>query len=588
MARNSSDINSRENLPLLRSSSSHPFFDSPIGSFKGPNSLQNFANSFTRAQSFAASRIDNDIHRSRSFFHSDEGAGNSAIDDEYIDPDLMAPSSRGKRLSQAINDMNAIPRANGGNNYNIDGLEVLPKRFPLKTSQNQDFLDLEAVPSSPHENVLDRTFSISSNLPHLKAPSVVNLKTIESRDGKPLTILAGQSTAPQTTFNSINVLIGVGLLALPVGLTKAGWVYGISILVACGLACYWTATLVSKAMDTDDTIMTYADIGYAAYGSSAKLLVSLLLSIDLLGAGVCLIILLSDSLYALVGEQLQWSQLHFKVLSFFLLLPFVYLPLPILSVFSLVGIMSTISITLLVFICGIVKSDTPGSLRNIMPTNMWPVSNKELFIAIGILMAPFGGHAIFPNLKADMRHPHKFTKSLSLTYTITLFVDSTMAILGYLMFGNYCNSEITNSILLTTGYPVWCYSLLSCLICFIPLAKVPLNAKPIILTLEYLLNIEKDINGAGFTKKVQALKFFIKIFVIFIFVFLATTFPEFDKVIGILGASVCFVVCIVLPCIFYLKLCKYDVEFTERLSIYFAVTVSVILALSSTWAILDL
>ena len=44
-----------------------------------------------------------------------------------------------------------------------------------------------------------------------------------------VTVLAGQSTAPQTIFNSVNVLIGVGLLALPVGLMKAGWVYGIPI-----------------------------------------------------------------------------------------------------------------------------------------------------------------------------------------------------------------------------------------------------------------------------------------------------------------------------------------------------------------------
>ena len=81
---------------------------------------------------------------------------------------------------------------------------------------------------------------------------------------------------------------------------KAGWVYGIPILLVCGLTTYWTACLLSKAMDTDDTIMTYADLGYAAYGSMAKLVISVL-SIDLLGAGVSLIVLFSDSLYALLG-----------------------------------------------------------------------------------------------------------------------------------------------------------------------------------------------------------------------------------------------------------------------------------------------
>ena len=102
------------------------------------------------------------------------------------------------------------------------------------------------------------------------------MRKIEDEDGNVVTVLAGQSTAPQTIFNSVNVLIGVGLLALPVGLMKAGWVYGIPILLVCGLTTYWTACLLSKAMDTDDTIMTYADLGYAAYGSMAKLVISVL------------------------------------------------------------------------------------------------------------------------------------------------------------------------------------------------------------------------------------------------------------------------------------------------------------------------
>ena len=165
------------------------------------------------------------------------------------------------------------------------------------------------------------------------------------------------------------------------------------------------------------------------------------------------------------------------------------MPLPILSIISLFGILSTISITILVMVCGLLKPTAPGSLLETMPTNLYPKSLPDLLLAIGILMAPFGGHAIFPNLKSDMRHPYKFTQTLRSTYSITLLTDCSMAVLGFLMFGQNCSNEVTNTLLTTAGYPKWCYPLISGLICLVPLAKTPLNAKPIISTLDVLFGV---------------------------------------------------------------------------------------------------
>lgn len=49
------------------------------------------------------------------------------------------------------------------------------------------------------------------------------VKVIEQKDGQRVQIVVGQSTLPQTVFNSVNVLIGVGLLSLPMGLKYSGW-----------------------------------------------------------------------------------------------------------------------------------------------------------------------------------------------------------------------------------------------------------------------------------------------------------------------------------------------------------------------------
>ncbi|ODV81290.1 uncharacterized protein CANTADRAFT_47777 [Suhomyces tanzawaensis NRRL Y-17324] len=578
-----------EYTPLNRRAS-HTFLDSPLGSFKGPNSLHNFASSFTRAQSFAASKIDNDIHKKRSFFV--ENIDGDDYEDELFDPELMVPSIRGERLSTVIHDISNrnqlfMNESSLSPNNDVFYQEDIISALNEGRSRHNSVQGIGSVPIPRNRMYPSPSFSsFRSAISQVTTASHINLKKIEDKDGNIVTVLAGQSTAPQTIFNSINVLIGVGLLALPVGIFKAGWIIGIPLLILCGLATYWTASLLSKSMDTDSTIMTYADLGYAAYGSTAKLLISLMFSIDLLGAGVALIVLFSDSLYGLLGDEEVWTKTRFKILSFFILTPFTFLPLPILSVFSLFGILSTISITALVLFCGFLKPDSPGSLLQVMPTNLWPQSTPDLLLAIGILMAPFGGHAIFPNLKSDMRHPYKFKKTLKVTYFITLLTDLSMGVLGFLMFGHHCSNEITNTLLETAGYPTWVYPLISGLICLIPLAKTPLNAKPIISTLDVLLKVDTP-SEKSVLRLVQSVgRFFVRIGVNAIFVVLAILFPEFDRVVGILGSSICFLVCIILPCLFYLKLGGQKVSGFEKLVANFAIVVSALLAVVATWATL--
>lgn len=562
--------NEDEHTPLINDRLPYSILDTPIGSFKGPNTLHNFASSFTRAQSFAANQIDNEIHKQRSFFDADSS---EVIEDELFDPDLMIPSRRGERLSTVIHDI-----SNKNLMFmNIPGSGHHDVFYEPRSRQNSVY-----TTNTQHPSRLGLRAPSFASFRSAVSTNTFSLKKIEDKNGNIITVVAGQSTAPQTIFNSINVLIGVGLLALPVGIYRAGWVFGAPLLLACGLATFWTATLLSKLMDTDSTIMTYADLGYAAYGSSAKLLISLIFLVDLLGSGVTLIVLFSDSLYALLGDDVVWTKLRFKILSFLVLTPFTFMPLSVLSIFSLFGIMSTISITVLVFVLGLIKKDAPGSLIDAMPSNMWPKDGKDLLLAIGILMAPFGGHAIFPNLKSDMRHPYKFQKTLRATYSITLLTDFLMAILGFLMFGHYCSNEITNNVLVTKGYPTWCYPVISGLICLIPLAKTPLNAKPVISTLDVLFGL--DQHSEGFRAGVQKVgKFVVRVGVNATFVALAILFPEFEKIIGILGSSICFLVCIILPCLFYLRLCK--VGRLEKIFVQLALIVSIILAILGTWAV---
>jgi len=71
------------------------------------------------------------------------------------------------------------------------------------------------------------------------------VKEVE-QDGKIVLAVAGQSTLPQTILNSTNVLIGVGLLSLPMGIKYAGWLCGMVFLLLSAIVTAYTARLLSK------------------------------------------------------------------------------------------------------------------------------------------------------------------------------------------------------------------------------------------------------------------------------------------------------------------------------------------------------
>lgn len=507
------------------------------------NSLSAFANSYQRANSYRSISIEPRFNATRSYFRDDE---------ELIDPSTFAPSPMGRKISTVF-AVKPFGNINHSPNNTFDEAAVDDQQSFMDHHSFTDYV-ASRQPSfassmfPPPGSTLSRALSND-------AASVV-LRQVETEDGGKLTMIAPQSTVPQTIFNCINALIGIGLLALSRAMVHAGLYCGAILLCYSVIITFWTATLLSACMDTDPSICTYADIGYKAYGPKARLFVSLLFTVELLGVGVSLIVLFADSLNALFPEI---SLIQFKWIAFFILTPFSFFPLRILSHISLIGIISTISLVFLIFFCGIIKQTAPGSLIQPAEFNYWPNTLMNLCVSYGIILGPFGSHSLFPALRADLIQPEKFKTCLKTTYSVGFFADASMAFLGFFMFGAGLLNEITQSILLTSGYPRFVYLFASIFVSLIPVAKTPINALPIINITEFMFGItpqqlEYSGNVSSFTTKVGSA--LIKIGVNLLFVILGILYPEFDKIIGLSGSSLCTLICIVLPCGFYLKLCK--------------------------------
>jgi vesicular inhibitory amino acid transporter len=560
------------------------------------NSFGHFASSFTRAQSFLAIDPPNDLTRARSFFVDDESNVEAGLQDEtssLIAHQYHTGSRRPSFSARYFAEHSAS--AVDDDDYSVFEDESIISGFPgsLKPGSFLASMPRRTSYLPPPERGTIVLHEGEAIAPGTETEPVI-IRQVEGKDGKITTIVAGQSTAPQTIFNSVNVLVGIGLLSLSLGFKYSGWLIGIAMLIFAAISTFYSAKLLSKCMDTDPTLVTYADIAYAAFGPKARVLTSILFTLELAGSGVSLVVLFADSLNALFP---QFSRLQYKLLAFLILTPPCFLPLRVLSVSSIMGIMSTFGLVLIVLFDGLWKQEGPGSLIHPMETWILPRNWMAVPLSVGIFMSPWGGHAVFPNIYRDMRHPHKYEKCLVTTYQITFFIDISMGILGFLMFGAGVSEEVTKSILLTPGYPKPLGLLITALIAVIPLAKTPLNARPIVSTLDILLGLDHVPMSFEGTMQghisagdifLRGLKVLLRIAVVFFFVLFAIVFPSFDRIIALVGSSLCITICIIGPVGFYLSIFRDEVSRSERLLCYFLLVVFSCMALLGTvWCFLS-
>ena len=254
------------------------------------------------------------------------------------------------------------------------------------------------------------------------------VKQIQEADGTIVNVVVGQSTLPQTVFNSINTLVGVGILAVPLAMSKAGWFAGLGFLVFSGVTTSYTAKLLAKCLDKDNSVVSYGDIAYIAgkkWGRWLQLIVSIVFLLELVGACVALVILFADTIAALDIIEGVSRDMWFIVFGCFLV-PTILMPLRWLSFTSIVGIVCCSLIMALVVFDGLSLDDAPGSLHEPMATQVWPSGVWATFYAWGILMAPWGGHSVFPNIYRDMRHPYHFRRAVNITYLFTVSLVAAM------------------------------------------------------------------------------------------------------------------------------------------------------------------
>lgn len=200
----------------------------------------------------------------------------------------------------------------------IGGGSLRPRRLSIARAEASSWDEDEDAAHGEHEPIL--------------------VKEVKQGNKVVLTV-EGQSTLPQSVFNSINAIIGVGILSLPLAFKMTGWIIGLVLMTLTATVTGYTGKLLAKCMDADPSLITYSDLAYISFGTRARVVVSALFSLELIAACVALAILFADSLDLLLPGMASVNS--WKCICAVLVLLLNVLPMRFLSYTSIIGIFST-------------------------------------------------------------------------------------------------------------------------------------------------------------------------------------------------------------------------------------------------------
>ncbi|XP_060210341.1 amino acid transporter AVT1C-like [Lycium barbarum] len=373
--------------------------------------------------------------------------------------------------------------------------------------------------------------------------------------------MSRQSSYGQAVINGMNVLCGVGMLSTPYAVKEGGWA-GLSILFIFGVLSFYTGMLLRYCLDSQPGLETYPDIGQAAFGTTGRIVISIILYVELYASCVEYVILEGDNLSAIFpnvhlslgGLELDARHL-FVVIATLAVLPTVWLrDLSVLSYISVGGVIASVLVVLCLYWAGLVDHVGFESKQTVLNVSTLPV-------AIGLYGFCYSGHAVFPNIYTSLADRNQFPAVLLTSFGMVTLLYGGTAVMGYLMFGDSAESQFTLNLpkgLMASKVAVWTTVVN-------PFTKFALTLSPVAMCLEELLPSKHA--------KSHVYPILIRTALAISTLLVGLAVPFFGLVMALIGSLLTMLVTLILPCVCFLRILKGK---TSRLQVTICVLIIIV------------
>ncbi|XP_057535711.1 amino acid transporter AVT1A-like [Amaranthus tricolor] len=521
---------------------------------------------------------DNQFVSEELFFHVDEESDNLDQSDDHHD-------------SSSINDGESSIH-DYGSSVVFDGPQSYSEQWPKSYKETTDSISIAASPSGL--NLLKQAQNITQSIHQ----SITNLSLHDVEAKSPLLILHDKSkeqsdstitlsnynftkiseqnipygcSVTQTVFNGFSVFVGIGLLSVPSTIEHGGWA-SMGLLPLYAGICMFTSYLITRCMQHNKCIITFPDLGEAAFGNYGRVFVSIIFYIELYFSCVEFIILEADNSAKLFpNASFHWgdfylSPVHFLgIVTALIVLPICYLrDFRKISFISAGGVIGVACIAFSLILVGV--TEDIGFHQN-GPLVKW----NGLPYALGVFGFCYSGHSVLPNLYHSMSNKNNFLKAMAIIFVLSLSIYFLVAISGFLMFGEDTNSQVTLNLpanVSPTTITLW-MTVLS------PLFKYPLLLNPLARSLEELLPPHLSNSWWCIIP--------LRTTLVASSVCVAFLVPFFGYVMAFAGSLLCILTSIVVPTLVYIKLFR-NLSLTEMTTCYAVVWMGFFVAMFGTYS----
>ncbi|CAH9106437.1 unnamed protein product [Cuscuta epithymum] len=382
-----------------------------------------------------------------------------------------------------------------------------------------------------------------------------------------------QSSFGQAVINGINVLCGVGILSTPYAVKEGGWI-GLFILFFFAILSFYTGILLRYCLDSQPGLETYPDIGQAAFGSTGRIVISIVLYAELYACCIEYIILEGDNLSSLFpNAHLTFGGLHldahnlFALIATLAVLPTTWLrDLTLLSYISVGGVIASLLVVASLYWNGLVNHvgfESKGTTLNL----------STLPVAIGLYGYCYSGHAVFPNIYTSMQKRNQFPAVLLTSFGIVTLLYGGTAVMGYMMFGDSAESQFTLNMpkdLVASKIAVWTTVVN-------PFTKYALTIAPVALSLEELIPSSGKVKSRMYS-------IFIRTALVISSLIVGLLIPFFGLVMSLIGSFLTMLVTLILPCACYLSILRGKLSYIQASACVLVMVVGVISSAFGTYS----